>query len=231
MYTRGACCAVLSHAPRLVSGFERFAQGQLITLFSATNYCGTANNAGAILVIGRDLVVYPKLIHPLPPQAALDDSPVLDRGTSRASIRTRAQGADVSGGHRLPRLCTVARRAAAGCRHLDASHQPRPAAHAPARPCGPGRSLARPERILSVIREAMRRLFASLIPPRARCAAVNAPQLPSAIQVWPVRVLADARCGRHCLCDVSRGMVMLRGYDAPCYSASDKRIAAWPCRV
>ena len=31
-------------------------QGHLITLFSATNYCGTANNAGAILVLGRDLV-------------------------------------------------------------------------------------------------------------------------------------------------------------------------------
>lgn len=28
---------------------------------------GTANNAGAILVLGRDLVVVPKLIHPLPP--------------------------------------------------------------------------------------------------------------------------------------------------------------------
>lgn len=28
---------------------------------------GTANNAGAILVIGRGLVVVPKLIHPLPP--------------------------------------------------------------------------------------------------------------------------------------------------------------------
>nr|GMD73632.1 serine/threonine-protein phosphatase BSL3-like [Ipomoea batatas] len=41
--------------------------GHLITLFSATNYCGTANNAGAILVLGRDLVVVPKLIHPLPP--------------------------------------------------------------------------------------------------------------------------------------------------------------------
>ncbi|RVW95544.1 Serine/threonine-protein phosphatase BSL3 [Vitis vinifera] len=27
----------------------------------------TANNAGAILVLGRDLVVVPKLIHPLPP--------------------------------------------------------------------------------------------------------------------------------------------------------------------
>lgn len=30
-------------------------------------HTGTANNAGAILVLGRDLVVVPKLIHPLPP--------------------------------------------------------------------------------------------------------------------------------------------------------------------
>ncbi|XP_011044597.1 PREDICTED: serine/threonine-protein phosphatase BSL3-like [Populus euphratica] len=51
----------------VMDGFERFAQGHLITLFSATNYCGTANNAGAILVLGRDLVVGPQHIHPLPP--------------------------------------------------------------------------------------------------------------------------------------------------------------------
>eukprot|EP00887_Chlorella_sp_A99_P006383 scaffold3.g6383.t1 len=51
----------------VMDGFERFAQGHLITLFSATNYCGTANNAGAILVLGRDMVMVPKLIHPLPP--------------------------------------------------------------------------------------------------------------------------------------------------------------------
>ena len=51
----------------VMDGFERFAQGLLITVFSATNYCGTANNAGAILVLGRDLTLYPKLIHPLPP--------------------------------------------------------------------------------------------------------------------------------------------------------------------
>jgi hypothetical protein len=31
-------------------------------------------------VLGRDLTLYPKLIHPLPPQAALSDSPVLDAG-------------------------------------------------------------------------------------------------------------------------------------------------------
>ncbi|EHA8589277.1 putative Serine/threonine-protein phosphatase BSL3 [Cocos nucifera] len=58
----------------VMDGFERFAQGHLITLFSATNYCGTANNAGAILVLGRDLVVVPKLIHPLPPAISSPDA-------------------------------------------------------------------------------------------------------------------------------------------------------------
>uniref|UniRef100_M4ENV8 Serine/threonine-protein phosphatase n=1 Tax=Brassica campestris TaxID=3711 RepID=M4ENV8_BRACM len=51
----------------VLDGFERFAQGKLITVFSATNYCGKFKNAGAILVIGRNLDVVPKLIHPLPP--------------------------------------------------------------------------------------------------------------------------------------------------------------------
>ncbi|KAL3354836.1 hypothetical protein AABB24_019095 [Solanum stoloniferum] len=59
----------------VMDGFERFAQGHLITLFSATNYCGTANNAGAILVLGRDLVVVPKLIHPIPPVSLPENSP------------------------------------------------------------------------------------------------------------------------------------------------------------
>ncbi|XP_031400292.1 serine/threonine-protein phosphatase BSL3-like isoform X3 [Punica granatum] len=59
----------------VMDGFERFAQGHLITLFSATNYCGTASNAGAILVLGRDLVVVPKLIHPLPPAIPSGEAP------------------------------------------------------------------------------------------------------------------------------------------------------------
>ncbi|XP_010457353.1 PREDICTED: serine/threonine-protein phosphatase BSU1-like [Camelina sativa] len=55
-------------------GFERFAEGRLITVFSATNYCGSANNAGAILVIGRDLVIYPKLIQPRPPSISSSEN-------------------------------------------------------------------------------------------------------------------------------------------------------------
>jgi hypothetical protein len=35
---------------------------------------GTANNAGAILV-GRELVIVPKLIHPLPPPVNSPESP------------------------------------------------------------------------------------------------------------------------------------------------------------
>ncbi|KAM0071227.1 putative protein-serine/threonine phosphatase [Helianthus debilis subsp. tardiflorus] len=59
----------------VMNGFERFVHGQLITLFSATNYCGTVNNAGPLLVIGRGLVVVPKLIHPLPPPLEPETSP------------------------------------------------------------------------------------------------------------------------------------------------------------
>lgn len=39
----------------------------VLILYVGNIYIGTANNAGAILVVGRGLVVVPKLIHPLPP--------------------------------------------------------------------------------------------------------------------------------------------------------------------
>ncbi|KAK2990555.1 hypothetical protein RJ640_019835, partial [Escallonia rubra] len=109
----------------VMDGFERFAQGQLITLFSATNYCGkhlqprrfpcsgatnchltgqmdsgTANNAGAILVVGRGLVVVPKLIHPLPPpiqspetspERVIDDTWMQELNIQRPPTPTRGR--------------------------------------------------------------------------------------------------------------------------------------------
>uniref|UniRef100_B9GTB6 Serine/threonine-protein phosphatase n=1 Tax=Populus trichocarpa TaxID=3694 RepID=B9GTB6_POPTR len=84
----------------VMDGFERFAQGQLITLFSATNYCGTANNAGAILVVGRGLVVVPKLIHPLPPplqspetspERVIDDAWMQELNIQRPPTPTRGR--------------------------------------------------------------------------------------------------------------------------------------------
>ncbi|XP_076883046.1 serine/threonine-protein phosphatase BSL1-like isoform X2 [Bidens hawaiensis] len=87
----------------VMDGFERFAQGQLITLFSATNYCGTANNAGAILVIGRGLMIVPKLIHPLPPplqspemspERLQDDTWMQELNTQRPPTPTRGRPQD-----------------------------------------------------------------------------------------------------------------------------------------
>ena len=48
----------------VMDGFQRFAGGRLITVFSATNYCGRWANAGAILLIGKDLEITPKVIFP-----------------------------------------------------------------------------------------------------------------------------------------------------------------------
>lgn len=47
--------------------------GYFLTWFVALE-TGTANNAGAILVLGRDLVVVPKLIHPIPPALTSPES-------------------------------------------------------------------------------------------------------------------------------------------------------------
>ena len=48
----------------VMDGFERFAGGKLITVFSATDYCGHHKNAGALLFVKRDLTCVPKLIYP-----------------------------------------------------------------------------------------------------------------------------------------------------------------------
>ncbi len=45
-------------------GFERFAGGKLITVFSATDYCGRHNNAGAMLIIKSNFDIIPFLIYP-----------------------------------------------------------------------------------------------------------------------------------------------------------------------
>lgn len=48
----------------VMDGFERFSGGDLITVFSATDYCGKHKNAGAILIITRSFGINPKLIYP-----------------------------------------------------------------------------------------------------------------------------------------------------------------------
>lgn len=50
----------------VMDGFERFAGGELITVFSATDYCGRHKNAGAMLTIKRNYEIVPNLIYPTP---------------------------------------------------------------------------------------------------------------------------------------------------------------------
>lgn len=47
-----------------MDGFERFAGGKLITVFSATDYSGKHKNAGAVLILRNNLEITPKLIYP-----------------------------------------------------------------------------------------------------------------------------------------------------------------------
>ena len=49
----------------VMDGFQRFAGGKLVTVFSATNYCNRWANAGALLLVGKDLNLVPKMIFPV----------------------------------------------------------------------------------------------------------------------------------------------------------------------
>ena len=46
-------------------GFERFCEGNLITVFSATDYCKRHQNAGAMLLITNNFEIIPYLIYPV----------------------------------------------------------------------------------------------------------------------------------------------------------------------
>ena len=48
----------------VMDGMERFAGGDLITVFSATDYCGRHKNAGAVLYLKKNYEITPKLIYP-----------------------------------------------------------------------------------------------------------------------------------------------------------------------
>ena len=48
-----------------MEGIERCTQNDLITIFSATDYCGKYKNAAAILIVKTNLEIVPKIIYPL----------------------------------------------------------------------------------------------------------------------------------------------------------------------
>lgn len=49
----------------VLEGYDRSSGGELITLFSAADYCGKYKNPAAIISIQRNNEIAPKLIYPL----------------------------------------------------------------------------------------------------------------------------------------------------------------------
>eukprot|EP00930_Biecheleria_cincta_P025548 TRINITY_DN18176_c0_g1_i1.p1 TRINITY_DN18176_c0_g1~~TRINITY_DN18176_c0_g1_i1.p1 ORF type:complete len:843 (+),score=113.12 TRINITY_DN18176_c0_g1_i1:147-2675(+) len=84
----------------VMDGFERFANGRLITVFSATDYCGHHKNAGALLFVRRDLTIVPKLIYPVERTATMWDPMVMQQRPPtppRPVPRARKLGEEESG--------------------------------------------------------------------------------------------------------------------------------------
>ena len=48
-------------------GIDRFAQGQLITINSCTDYCNKFNNDACFIVVQKKIIVSPKIIKGTPP--------------------------------------------------------------------------------------------------------------------------------------------------------------------
>jgi serine/threonine-protein phosphatase PP1 catalytic subunit len=46
-------------------GYEFFANRQLVTIFSAPNYCGDFDNAGALMTVDENLMCSFKVLKPL----------------------------------------------------------------------------------------------------------------------------------------------------------------------
>ena len=48
----------------VTDGFEKASNGQVMTIFSATDYCGRHSNAAAVVVIRKNFELVPKVIYP-----------------------------------------------------------------------------------------------------------------------------------------------------------------------
>lgn len=54
-------------------GYEFQANRQLLTIFSAPNYCGEFDNAGAIMVVNADLLCSFKILRPMSHKSRIED--------------------------------------------------------------------------------------------------------------------------------------------------------------
>eukprot|EP00656_Telonema_subtile_P006014 TRINITY_DN12762_c0_g1_i3.p2 TRINITY_DN12762_c0_g1~~TRINITY_DN12762_c0_g1_i3.p2 ORF type:complete len:413 (+),score=70.82 TRINITY_DN12762_c0_g1_i3:1304-2542(+) len=87
----GLMCIIRAHQC-VMDGFEVFASGHLITIFSATNYCGIEGNAGALCMIGKDGAIQFKVIQPHSQAQMPDMSEWLASNRQRPPTPTRRRG-------------------------------------------------------------------------------------------------------------------------------------------
>ena len=66
-------------------GYEFFADKQLVTIFSAPNYCGEFNNAGAMMSVDENLLCSFQILKPT------DKKPKVSFGGGTASKSTNTQ--------------------------------------------------------------------------------------------------------------------------------------------
>lgn len=64
-------------------GYEFFSKRQLVTIFSAPNYCGEFDNAGAIMVVNEDLVCSFKIIRPASHQRRIRAREAAERANAK----------------------------------------------------------------------------------------------------------------------------------------------------
>lgn len=83
----GMSMIIRSHQ-HLMRGEDRFAQGQLMSVSSCTDYCGVTGNNAGFLVCQKKLVIAPKIIQPSPAsKAAWRDSQPPEGGDVPAILK------------------------------------------------------------------------------------------------------------------------------------------------
>lgn len=72
-----------SPAQVVEDGYEFQCNRQLVTIFSAPNYCGEFDNAGAIMVVNEDLVCSFKIIRPASHQRRIRAREAAERANAK----------------------------------------------------------------------------------------------------------------------------------------------------
>jgi len=78
---------VLSFDQVVEDGYEFFANRQLVTIFSAPNYCGEFDNAGAMMSVDETLMCSFQILKPADKKAKFNSTTTTKPGNSPAGVK------------------------------------------------------------------------------------------------------------------------------------------------